>query len=94
MKVYAIARSNCPLRIQVSDDEIVACLQFRGEDGSPFYWKLVSIDTARRLIYEFQMTVSFELPDTPDEQIVKEEGVRDGRRGDSAGAGEDPPGAP
>jgi hypothetical protein len=70
LKVYAIPKSNCPLRIQISDDEIVACLQFRDERGDPFYWKLVSIDTAKRIIYEFQMTVAFTLPDTPEEQII------------------------
>jgi hypothetical protein len=70
LKVYAIKGSNCPLRIQISDDEIVACLQFRDERGDPFYWKLVSIDAAKRLIYEFQMTVAFTLPDTPEETIL------------------------
>ena len=54
----------------MSDDEIVACLQFRDERGDPFYWKLVSIDTAKRLIFEFQMIVAFTLPDTPEEQIL------------------------
>jgi hypothetical protein len=72
VKVYHIPRSNCPLRIQVSDDEIVYCLQFLGEDRYPFYWKLVTPDTAKRLIYEYQMTVAFTLPDTPEDQIIHE----------------------
>jgi len=72
LKVYHIPKSNCPLRIQVSDDEIVACLQFRDERGDPFYWKNVSIDTAKLLIYEFQMVVAFHLPDTPEAQILPE----------------------
>lgn len=70
LKVYHIPKSNCPLRIQVSDDEIVYCLQFRSEDGVPFYWKLVTPDTAKRMIYEFQMVVAFSLPDTPDGQVI------------------------
>lgn len=70
MKVYHIPRSNFPMRIQISDDEIVSCLQFRDERGDPFYWKNVSIDTAKRLIYEYQMVVCFTLPDTPDAQIL------------------------
>jgi hypothetical protein len=72
VKIYHVARSNLPLRIQVSDDEIVACMQFRDERGDPFYWKNVSIDTAKRLIYELQMTVVFELPDTPEAQIIQD----------------------
>lgn len=70
MKVYHVPRSNLPLRIQISDDEIVACLQFRDERGDAFYWKNVSIDTAKLLIYELQMTVAFHLPDTPEAQII------------------------
>jgi hypothetical protein len=71
VKVYHIPRSNCPLRIQISDDEIVSCLQFRDERGDPFYWKIVSIDTAKKLIYEFQMVVCMTLPDTPEAQILE-----------------------
>jgi len=62
-----------PLRIQISDDEIVACLQFRDEDGAPFYWKLVSPDTAKLLIYEFQMSIVYELPDTPEAQVLPDD---------------------
>lgn len=69
MKVYRIPNSNCPLRIQMSDNEMAAAIQCRGEDDVPFYWLPVSSEIARMLILEHRMKMIFELPDTPEHQI-------------------------
>ena len=69
MKVYAIPKSACPLRVQISDDEQAAVLQFRDEQDVPFYWLSVSVEVARILILEHQMKQVFDLPDTPESQI-------------------------
>lgn len=70
MKVYHIpSRPSCPLRIQMSDDELVAAIQVRDESGYAFYWLLVAPDTARAIIRENGMKVVYELPDTPEGQI-------------------------
>ncbi len=72
MKVYHIpSRPSCPLRIQMSDDELVAAIQVRDENGFAFYWLLVAPDTARAIIKENGMKVAFELPDTPEDQIER-----------------------
>jgi hypothetical protein len=55
----------------MSDDEQAAAIQCRGEDDVPFYWLPVSIELARMLILEHGMKVVYELPDTPDAQILK-----------------------
>jgi hypothetical protein len=70
MRVYAIQKSNCPLRVQMSDNEVAAAIQCRGEDGVPFYWLPVSTELAKMLIIEHQMKMIFELPDTPQSQIT------------------------
>lgn len=70
MKVFHVTvKPHCPFRIQMSDDELVAAMQFRDTDGVPFYWMLITPELARRLIEEFGMTVAFTLPDTPDAQV-------------------------
>jgi hypothetical protein len=71
LKVYRIPKSPCPLRVQMSDDEQAAAIQCRGEDDVPFYWLPVSTELARMMILEHGMKVIFELPDTPDAQILK-----------------------
>ena len=73
MKVYKIFKSNCPLRIQMSDNEQAAAIQCRGEDGVPFYWLPVSPELARMLILEHRMKITYELPDTPKDQIIEED---------------------
>ncbi len=71
MKVYHIkGKPSCPIRVQVSDDELVAALQVRDEQGHAFYWLLVRPETARQIIDEHGMTVVFSLPDTPSDQIA------------------------
>lgn len=70
MKVYQIPGSRCPLRIQMSDNELTAAIQCRGEDDVPFYWLPVSTEVARMLIIEHQMKVVYELPDTPKDQVL------------------------
>ena len=70
MKVYRIFKSNCPLRIQMSDDGVVAAIQCRGEDDVPFYWLPISPQLARQFILEHRMKVTYELPDTPEAQIL------------------------
>lgn len=69
MKIYRIHKSPCPFRIQMSDDEQVAAIQFRGEDDVPFYWLPISIELARMIVLEHGMKVVYELPDTPESQI-------------------------
>jgi hypothetical protein len=72
VKVYHIpSKPSCPLRIQMSDDELVAAIQVRDEGGYAFYWLLVAPDTARAIIKENGMRVVYELPDTPEEQITE-----------------------
>lgn len=64
MKVYHIpSRPACPMRLQMSDDGLVAAIQFRDEQGFPFYWLLVSPEVARLLIQEQGMKVVMDLPD-------------------------------
>lgn len=71
MKVYHIAKKpTCPLRIQMSDDELVAAIQVRDEHGFAFYWLLLRPETARQIIEEHGMTIVFTLPDTPEQQIT------------------------
>lgn len=53
----------------MSDDELVAAIQVRDEQGYAFYWMLVKIETAKSIIAEHGMTVAYTLPDTPDQQI-------------------------
>jgi hypothetical protein len=69
MKVYWIPNSKCPLRIQVSDDEVAAAIQCRGEDDVPFYWLTISVELARTIILDHGMKIIYELPDTPEGQI-------------------------
>lgn len=71
MKVFHVtAKPHCPIRVQMSDDELVAAMQFRDTDGVPFYWLLISPDLARQIIQELGMSVAFRLPDTPDSQVT------------------------
>jgi len=70
MKVYWIPKSNCPLRIQMSDNEQAAAIQCRGEDGVPFYWLPISPELAKMIILEHRMKLAMELPDTPESQII------------------------
>ncbi len=71
MKVFHIPhKPRCPIRIQMSDDEVVAALQIRDEDGFAFSWLLVSPELARAMIAEFGMKVVLELPDTPQDQVL------------------------
>lgn len=71
LKVYHIPnRPTCPIRIQMSDDEVVAAIQVRDESGYAFYWLLVSTEVARKLIEEHRMEVLFRLPDTADSQVL------------------------
>jgi hypothetical protein len=71
MKVYHIpGKPLCPIRIQMSDDELVAALQVRDEQGCAFYWLLTRPETARQIIQEHGMTVAYTLPDTPKGQIT------------------------
>lgn len=70
MKVYYIPKSNCPLRVQMSDNELAAAIQCRGEDNVPFYWLPVSRELAKMLILEHQMKIALELPDTPEGTIL------------------------
>ena len=70
MRVYHIPRSNCPLRIQMSDNELAAAIQCRGEDGVPFYWLPVSSELAKMIILEHRMKLVMELPDTPEGMIL------------------------
>ncbi len=71
MKVYHVPHKLlCPLRVQMSDDRIVSTLQIRNEEGYPFYWELISTETADRLIVDLKMEVLLELPDTPEEQML------------------------
>lgn len=71
MKVFHVPlKPKCPLRIQMSDDEVVAAIQVRDEQGYPFYWQLISPETARRLIEELGMKVVYNLPDTTEDQVA------------------------
>lgn len=71
MKVYHIpTRPRCPLRIQMSDDGLVAAIQVRDEEGYAFYWLLVSSEVAHKIIEEHSMTILYTLPDTPGDQIL------------------------
>jgi hypothetical protein len=71
LKVYHIAkRPTCPLRIQMSDDEVVSAIQVRDEQGYAFYWLLIKTDTAKAIIQEHGMTVAYTLPDTPECQVT------------------------
>lgn len=54
----------------MSDNELTAAIQCRGEDDVPFYWLPVSTEVARMLIIEHQMKVVYELPDTPKDQVL------------------------
>lgn len=54
----------------MSDDELVAAIQVRDEQGYAFYWLLVAPDTARAIIKDNGMTVIYELPDTPEGQVT------------------------
>lgn len=64
MKVYWVpSKPTCPLRVQMSDDGLVAALQVRDEEGFPFYWLLVTPQLARMLIDEQGMKVILDLPD-------------------------------
>jgi hypothetical protein len=73
LKIYQIPKSNCPLRVQMSDNEVAAAIQCRGEDNVPFYWLPVSTELARMLILEHGMKLIYELPDTPQVQIRPED---------------------
>lgn len=71
MKVYHIAsRPRCPLRIQMSDDELVCAIQVRDEQDYAFYWLLIKTATAKALIEEHEMKVAYSLPDTPEAQVT------------------------
>ncbi len=71
MKVYAIpGKTLCPIRIQMSDDDVVAAIQVRDEDDIPFYWLLISPAIAQQMVEELGMKVVFTLPDTPDAQLT------------------------
>lgn len=71
MKVYHVPHKPlCPLRVQMSDDGIVATIQVRDEQGFPFYWELISPAAAELLIRDLGMKVLLILPDTPDDQIL------------------------
>jgi hypothetical protein len=71
VKVYHIpGKASCPLRVQMSDDGVVAAIQVRDEEGCPFYWLLVSPEVARLLIEEHSMKVVYELPDGPADQVL------------------------
>lgn len=71
MKVFHIpSRPTCPLRIQMSDDEVVSAIQVRDEQGYAFYWLLISTAIAKKLIEEHGMTVLYKLPDTPEAQVT------------------------
>lgn len=54
----------------MSDDEQAAMIQCRGEDNVPFYWLPVSIEIARMIVIEHGMRVVYELPDSPESQII------------------------
>jgi len=54
----------------MSDDEQVAAIQCRGEDDVPFYWLPISIELARMIVLEHGMKVVYELPDTPESQVL------------------------
>jgi hypothetical protein len=70
VKVYHIpSRPTCPLRVQMSDDELVAAIQVRDEQGFAFYWLLLRPETARQIIDEHGMRVLMTLPDTPEAQV-------------------------
>ncbi len=71
MKVFHIpSKPTCPLRVQMSDDGVVAAIQVRDEAGFAFYWLLISADLARKMIEEHGMKVIYALPDTPESQIT------------------------
>lgn len=71
MKVYHIAKKpSCPLRIQMSDDELVSAIQVRDEQGGAFYWLIIRPETAKAIVEEHGMTVLMNLPDTPESQIL------------------------
>ena len=68
--MYHIAsRPTCPLRIQMSDDEVVSAIQVRDEQGYAFYWLLIKTETAKAIIQEHGMRVAYTLPDTPECQV-------------------------
>lgn len=70
MKVYRIpSKPLCPLRVQISDNEVAAAIQCRDQDDVPFYWLPVSPELANLIIKEFNMKVGFHLPDNPKDQI-------------------------
>lgn len=71
MKVYHIPkRQSCPLRIQMSDDEVVSAIQVRDEQGYAFYWLLIKTETAKAIIAEHEMRILYTLPDTPEAQVT------------------------
>ena len=71
MKVYTIEKKpSCPLRIQMSDDELVAAIQVRDEHGYAFYWLLIKTETAMAIIQEHGMTIAYTLLDIPESQIT------------------------
>lgn len=73
MKVYHVpSKPSCPIRIQMSDDGAVSAIQVRDDQGYAFYWLLISLDLANRLIIELEMKVAYTLPDTPEGQIMGE----------------------
>jgi len=53
----------------MSDDELVAAIQVRDEQGFAFYWLLLRPETARLVIEEHGMRVLMTLPDTPEAQV-------------------------
>ncbi len=70
MKVYHIpSKPACPIRIQMSDNEEVAAIQVRDEQGYAFYWVLISPELASKMVEELEMKLAYALPDTPDHQV-------------------------
>ncbi len=54
----------------MSDDELVAAIQVRDEQGNAFYWLLIRPETAKAIVEEHGMKVLMSLPDMPESQIT------------------------